>query len=107
RKYFSKYEPLEYLDLASCVKEAFRVARQIQGVAGSTRSEKNTRSGLEEVALRPDLVFFSDPVLRGTRGCSSVPVVILFSPGAASFEKFLHEFDRGEQFNALVKKYHI
>ena len=30
---------------------------------------------------------------------------ILFSPGAASFEKFLHEFDRGEKFNALVKKY--
>jgi UDP-N-acetylmuramoylalanine--D-glutamate ligase len=30
---------------------------------------------------------------------------ILFSPGAASFEKFLHEFDRGEKFNALIKKY--
>ena len=29
---------------------------------------------------------------------------ILFSPGAASFEKFLHEFDRGAQFNHLVKK---
>lgn len=29
---------------------------------------------------------------------------ILFSPGAASFEKFLHEFDRGEKFNALVRK---
>lgn len=28
---------------------------------------------------------------------------ILFSPGAASFEKFKNEFDRGEQFNALVK----
>ncbi|PJE50997.1 MAG: UDP-N-acetylmuramoyl-L-alanine--D-glutamate ligase [Candidatus Yanofskybacteria bacterium CG10_big_fil_rev_8_21_14_0_10_36_16] len=30
--------------------------------------------------------------------------IILFSPGAKSFEKFKHEFDRGEQFNALVKK---
>ncbi len=30
--------------------------------------------------------------------------IILFSPGAASFEKFLHEFDRGERFSALVKK---
>lgn len=29
---------------------------------------------------------------------------ILFSPGAASFEKFLHEFDRGEKFNKLVAK---
>jgi UDP-N-acetylmuramoylalanine--D-glutamate ligase len=35
-------------------------------------------------------------------------VTVLFSPGAASFEKFLHEFDRGKQFNKqiarLVKK---
>jgi UDP-N-acetylmuramoylalanine--D-glutamate ligase len=31
--------------------------------------------------------------------------VILFSPGAASFEKFLHEFDRGEKFNRIAKKY--
>lgn len=29
---------------------------------------------------------------------------ILFSPGAASFEKFLHEFDRGEQWNDGVRK---
>ena len=36
---------------------------------------------------------------------SSMSTTILFSPGAASFEKFLHEFDRGEQFNALVEKY--
>ncbi len=32
------------------------------------------------------------------------PVVILFSPGAASFEKFKNEFDRGEMFDKLVKK---
>jgi UDP-N-acetylmuramoylalanine--D-glutamate ligase len=30
--------------------------------------------------------------------------VILFSPGAKSFEKFKNEFDRGEQFNDIVKK---
>jgi UDP-N-acetylmuramoylalanine--D-glutamate ligase len=31
--------------------------------------------------------------------------VILFSPASKSFEKFKNEFDRGEQFNELVKKY--
>ncbi len=31
--------------------------------------------------------------------------IIVFSPGAASFEKFKNEFDRGERFTALVKKY--
>src|SRR3989338_1535225 len=30
--------------------------------------------------------------------------VILFSPGATSFEKYLHEFDRGEHFNKLARK---
>lgn len=34
----------------------------------------------------------------------ATPTVILFSPGAASFEKFKNEFDRGEKFNTLVKK---
>lgn len=29
--------------------------------------------------------------------------VILFSPGAASFEKFKNEFDRGEQFSRIAK----
>ncbi|MEK7151292.1 MAG: Mur ligase family protein [Patescibacteria group bacterium] len=31
--------------------------------------------------------------------------VILFSPAAKSFEKFKNEFDRGLQFNFLIKKY--
>lgn len=30
-------------------------------------------------------------------------IVILFSPGAKSFEKFKNEFDRGKQFNQLVR----
>ncbi len=30
--------------------------------------------------------------------------IILFSPGATSFEKFLNEFDRGKAFNNLIKK---
>ncbi len=32
------------------------------------------------------------------------PTTVLFSPAAASFEKFKNEFDRGEKFNALAKK---
>lgn len=36
---------------------------------------------------------------------NSLRTTIVFSPGAKSFEKFKNEFDRGEKFNALVKKY--
>ena len=74
QKYFTQYEPLEYLDLASCVKEAFRIARTNRG-----------------------------PTLGIKKGRSSVQWVVLFSPAAASFEKFLHEFDRGDQFNRLIR----
>ena len=31
--------------------------------------------------------------------------VVVFSPGSASFEKFKNEFDRGQKFNRLAKKY--
>ena len=33
------------------------------------------------------------------------PCTIIFSPGAASFEKFKNEFDRGDKFNKLMQKY--
>jgi UDP-N-acetylmuramoylalanine--D-glutamate ligase len=39
----------------------------------------------------------------GARGKGACGVTILFSPGGASFEKFLHEFDRGEKFARLMK----
>jgi len=43
--------------------------------------------------------------LKDTKGRSlERETIILFSPGAASFEKFLHEFDRGEKFNRLATK---
>ncbi len=32
-----------------------------------------------------------------------LPITVLFSPGAASFEKFKNEFDRGEKFNRLSR----
>jgi UDP-N-acetylmuramoylalanine--D-glutamate ligase len=41
------------------------------------------------------------------RGQTYRKAVILFSPAAKSFEKFTNEFDRGEQFNALVRRAHL
>jgi len=45
----------------------------------------------------------SSAVARAWKESSSQDIIVL-SPGAASFGMFLHEFDRGEQFNVLVKK---
>lgn len=40
----------------------------------------------------------------GKGGSAKEKRFLVFSPGAASFEKFKNEFDRGEKFNALVRK---
>lgn len=44
-------------------------------------------------------------VTAGLKKASDYPKsVLLFSPAAKSFEKFKNEFDRGKQFNALIRK---
>jgi UDP-N-acetylmuramoylalanine--D-glutamate ligase len=43
-----------------------------------------------------------DAALRQTKGLA--PAVILFSPGAKSFEKFDNEFARGRAFNRIVER---
>lgn len=53
--------------------------------------------------IYPDLASCVATAIACAKGLKG-KTVILFSPGAASFEKFLHEFDRGEKFNALMKK---
>jgi UDP-N-acetylmuramoylalanine--D-glutamate ligase len=42
--------------------------------------------------------------LRQAQGFAKKGDIILLSPGAASFGIFKNEFDRGEQFNKIVKK---
>lgn len=47
-------------------------------------------------------------IIKGIRnkvsGIGEGKTVVLFSPGAASFEKFKNEFDRGEKFNITIKE---
>lgn len=38
------------------------------------------------------------------KACKYPKSILLFSPAAKSFEKFKNEFDRGKQFNALIRK---
>ncbi len=57
---------------------------------------------LEEVATLEECVRIAREKILQSK---TKKKILLFSPGGSSFEKFLHEFDRGEQFNVLVKKY--
>ncbi len=71
-------------------------------LSGSATEKMKKALGLEsyeEYDSLEECVKFALEKAKSLKGKS----VILFSPGAKSFEKFKNEFDRGEQFNDIVK----
>ena len=92
---------LEYKKWAMIVKK-YLDPKKIVFLNGSA-----TRKMLKELKL-------NKPIVKETlKQCLSAALkiisisnkksTIIFSPGAKSFEKFKHEFDRGDKFNQLVK----
>ena len=55
-----------------------------------------------------DIVYddFKAAIIRA-RDLAQVGDAVLLSPGCASFSMFKNEFDRGEQFNQIVRKWQI
>ena len=56
----------------------------------------------DRVTIAPTLKECLEIALR--KAAEFPKATILFSPGSKSFEKFTNEYDRGKQFNKLVKK---
>ena len=57
-------------------------------------------------SLRPDQIIGAQSMDFAVNAAASIAKtgdIVLFSPGAASFGMFLHEFDRGEKFVKAVK----
>lgn len=97
---------LEFRDLAKEINKTLVAERVI--FLGGSATEKLLRE-LDKVEFfkkfRPKIFQNLEECL--TAALDALPRkkgVILFSPGAASFEKFKNEFDRGEQFAKLAKK---
>jgi UDP-N-acetylmuramoylalanine-D-glutamate ligase len=57
--------------------------------------------GKSKPQMFEDLKSLFRSVRRSLATNYELPVTVLFSPGATSFEKFKNEFDRGEKFNQL------
>lgn len=73
-------------------------------LAGSATDKMKKAMGTARKGIRTyDTLERCWAAARGRAG-KFVSAVILFSPAAKSFELFANEFDRGQQFNALVKK---
>ncbi len=70
--------------------------------AGKAAGSSNFHYGVDENQIFDTL---KECLTAGFKKASDYPKsVLLFSPAAKSFEKFKNEFDRGKQFNALIKK---
>lgn len=101
---------LEFGELAVAIKKFIPAARLVLLEGSATKKLIAAFPGSDLSRLNLD-----KKVLKNLDSCVAEAfrvakklkgkTIILFSPGAASFEKFLHEFDRGAQFNKLVKKY--
>jgi UDP-N-acetylmuramoylalanine--D-glutamate ligase len=94
---------LEYTDWGKAVLKHLK-PENIVMLAGSA-----TTKMLKALGRAADKIHVSDTLVECIRlaldkAGKYEKSVVVFSPAAKSFEKFKNEYDRGEQFNALVKK---
>src|SRR3989344_2573832 len=90
---------LDYKKWAKIVKKYVRLGNIIF-LKGSATKKMLTNLKYRGTSLLENLSDCLDRAIKIALG-SEHKSIILFSPGAKSFEKFKHEFDRGERFNEL------
>ena len=93
---------LEFRTLATTIKKYMSPGRLVllEGSATAMLVSALRKSGYVPPRPLQDL----DACVRTARRALAGGGVLLFSPGAASFEKFLHEFDRVRKFTSAIKK---
>jgi UDP-N-acetylmuramoylalanine-D-glutamate ligase len=101
---------LDYSGLARDIKKTLPPAQLIllEGTGttkllGELAKLKYTKQTLPVFSTLEDCVLFARATIAQLPAKEKVSLV--FSPGGSSFEKFLHEFARGDAFNALIKKH--
>ncbi|MBU2229212.1 UDP-N-acetylmuramoyl-L-alanine--D-glutamate ligase, partial [Patescibacteria group bacterium] len=90
---------LSYFQLANAIKKHARVLVLLPGSATEKLKlylDKNKTSYTESKTLQQ--------AVETANNLANKTDSILFSPGAASFNLFENEFDRGEKFRKIVKK---
>ena len=98
---------LEYRDWAKIVKKYIR-PENLYLLNGSATKKMLTELQKIGYFKKEKLQLFEDlsTLLKAVKlqiTNYKLPITVLFSPGAASFEKFKNEFDRGEKFNRLSR----
>ena len=98
---------LDYQELSTLIKQKIKNKNLIilQGSASNKiiAELKKLKYNLDESQIFNNLSECTQRALQLVK--KNKKNIILFSPAAASFEKFKNEFDRGEKFNQLIKNF--
>lgn len=94
---------LDFKEYAKSVKRAVKVLILFKG-GSSNKILKNFESPIFKIKIFSEIESMGE-ALKLAASFAKKGDIVLLSPGAASFGVFRNEFDRGEQFNKLVKKY--
>ena len=97
---------LEFSGLAKEIKKTL-APEDVIFLGGSATQKLISELGKLKFFKKKEILLFEtleECVEVGLLAAKKKKRTLVFSPGSASFEKFKNEFDRGEKFNALVKK---
>ncbi|HEY4524110.1 MAG TPA: UDP-N-acetylmuramoyl-L-alanine--D-glutamate ligase [Candidatus Paceibacterota bacterium] len=96
---------LEFKEFATAIKKYIKPANLF--LLNGSATQKLVQS-LKKIHYAGEFKIYEDleGILKDIKTAVAAyrKAVVLFSPGAASFEKFKNEFDRGMRFNLLVSK---
>lgn len=95
---------LPYEDLAAAIHKHTKAVFFLKGTATDEIISKMAKIGHQSADKIQGIYSDLEKLVRDVKDITKPKDTILFSPGAASFNLFQNEFDRGRKFNAAVEK---
>lgn len=95
---------LPYQQLAEAIHQYTKAVFFLEGTATDEILAKMTEIGHQSAHKIQGIYTDLEKLMKDVKDITKPKDIILFSPGAASFNLFQNEFDRGRKFNEAVEK---
>ncbi len=95
---------LPYQELSVAIHQYTKAVFFLEGNATDEIMSKMKEIGHQSIDKIQGIYTDLEKLLKDVKDITKPKDIILFSPGAASFNLFQNEFDRGRKFNAAVEK---